>query len=392
VIGAVCVVLGSSAVPASAAKPNLANQSLTTPTSPKRVIPLTTTQVFPTGSLDSSEPSGMDPPTADALPGYSLTYENDFNGTTLPTGWDVYTGTPGNDSGTVLASSHVVVSKGLLQLNAFQDPAYNNEWVTGGVCQCGLAQDYGAYFVRSRVTGPGPTQVELLWPKVGWPPEIDFNESYGGDTSSTATVHYTSANQEDQRELSIDLTQWHTWGVIWTPQSITYTVDGSVWGTVTVASEIPDQPMTLDLQQQTFCAAGWACPTSPQSMLVDWVAEYSASIQYKVTVSPFAAKSPILSGAIKRQIQSLAETIKTNGYTAVTLLGYSDNQATAAKDLSASKQRASAVAAYLKQQLALLQVTGIIVSAVGNGRASPVSTGSTPASGAPRQRVVALIF
>ena len=39
-------------------------------------------------------------------------------------------------------------------------------------------------------------------------------------------------------------------------------------------SEIPAQPMTLDLTQQTWCASFWACPTAPQSLQVDWVAEY----------------------------------------------------------------------------------------------------------------------
>jgi len=71
------------------------------------------------------------------------------------------------------------------------------------------------------------------------------------------------------------MTQWHTWGVVWTPSSITYTVDGTVWATVTNSADIPDTPMYLSLQSQTWCASDWACPTSPQSMQVDWVAEYS---------------------------------------------------------------------------------------------------------------------
>jgi beta-glucanase (GH16 family) len=166
----------------------------------------------------------------------------------------------------------------MLQLNTWQDPAYSDEWVTGGVCQCGYSQTYGAYFVRSRLTGPGPTGVELLWPVADvWPPEIDFNETGGDTTSTSATLHFGSSNSQDQQTLSIDMTQWHTWGVIWTPTSITYTVDGRAWGTVAVSSEIPDQAMTLDLQQQTWCGSGWACPTSDQSMDVDWVAEYASN-------------------------------------------------------------------------------------------------------------------
>jgi beta-glucanase (GH16 family) len=204
------------------------------------------------------------------------TYVNDFTGTSLPQGWDAYSGTPGGDPGGQFGAAHVVVGSGLLQLNTWKDPAYNNEWVTGGVCQCGRAQTYGAYFVRSRVTGPGPTQVELLWPVADvWPPEIDFNETSGTTTGSTATVHFGAANHQNQRTITIDMTQWHTWGVVWTPASIAYTVDGKVWGKVVARSEIPNQAMTLDLQQQTWCSSGWACPSAPQSMQIDWVAEYS---------------------------------------------------------------------------------------------------------------------
>jgi hypothetical protein len=227
-------------------------------------------------TADSAEPSGESPPGADALAGYTQSYVNDFTGTTLPAGWDPYGGQPGSDPGAQWSPAHDVVSNGMLQLETYQDPAYGNEWVAGGLCQCGHAQTYGAYYVRSRVTGAGPTQVQLLWPAgPGWPPEVDFNESDGSTTITGSTLHFGADNGQDHRQVSIDLTQWHTWGVIWTPTSVTYTVDGQVWGTITVASEIPDEPMTLDLQQQTWCGSGYACPTTPVSMDIDWVAEYS---------------------------------------------------------------------------------------------------------------------
>jgi beta-glucanase (GH16 family) len=211
------------------------------------------------------------------MAGYSQTYVNDFTGTSLPSGWDTFSGNPGGDPGAQWAATHVVVSGGLIQLNTWQDSAYGGEWVAGGICQCGQSQTYGAYFVRSRLTGAGPTGVQLLWPVANvWPPEIDFNESGGTTTGTSATVHWSSSNSQDQRTLKIDMTQWHTWGVVWTPTTITYTVDGQVWGTVANPGEIPSQAMTLDLDQQTWCASGFACPTAPQSELIDWVAEYTA--------------------------------------------------------------------------------------------------------------------
>jgi len=230
------------------------------------------------GVPNAAEPSGMAPPLAGSLVGYSRTYVNDFAGATLPTGWLAYTGQPGGDPGALWEPSHVSVANGVLALNAYKDSAFSNQWVTGGVCQCGRSKTYGAYFVRSRMTGPGPTVVELLWPASGsWPPEVDFNETFGASNRSVATVHFGATNLADRRYVKIDMTKWHSWGILWTPTSVTYVVDGLVWGVVDTASEIPTIPMTLDLQQQTWCSKGFACPTSNQSTLVDWVAEYSQS-------------------------------------------------------------------------------------------------------------------
>ena len=242
---------------------------VTTTTQPP--VPVT----YPVGVADASEPSSMAPPSADAMSGYTQSYVNDFPGSSLPGGWGVFTGSPGSDPGAQWGAAHVTVGGGMLNLNTWKDPAYNNAWVTGGVCQCGVSHTYGAYFIRSRVTGPGPTQVELLWPTGSWPPEIDFNESGGTTDQTSATLHFGSTNGQDQRRLRLDLTQWHTWGVIWSPTSVTYTVDGREWGSVHVASEISDVPMTLDLTQQTWCSSSYACPSAPQSMQIDWVAEYT---------------------------------------------------------------------------------------------------------------------
>ncbi|HVA71037.1 MAG TPA: glycoside hydrolase family 16 protein [Acidimicrobiales bacterium] len=141
-----------------------------------------------------------------------------------------------------------------------------------------MPRTYSAYFVRSRVTGGGASEVQLLWPQANtWPPEVDFNETGGRINSTSSTVHFGPTNQIDQRELRINMVRWHTWGVIWTPKSIKYVVDGVVWASVTTASEIPNIAMTLRLQQQTWCFQGRLCPTAPVSMLVKWVAEYQAT-------------------------------------------------------------------------------------------------------------------
>ena len=262
-----------------------------TTTTTTRVAPTTTTSVatttttpaattFPLGIPNSAEPSGYAPPSTSALPGFTQSGVVDFTGTTLPAGWSTYAGQPGGDPGaTYGGSSHVTVGGGILSLNTFQDAAFGGKWATGGVCQCGQNQTYGAYFVRSRVTGPGPTNVELMWPSANvWPPEIDFNETGGATAGTSATVHWissTNSNAQEQRRTSVDMTKWNTWGIVWTPTTLTYTLDGAAWGTVTNSNEVPTMPMHLSLQQQTWCNAGYACPTSPESMQIDWTANYT---------------------------------------------------------------------------------------------------------------------
>jgi hypothetical protein len=231
---------------------------------------------YPIGIKNLADPSGEAPPAANAVPGYTRSYVTQFNGSSLPPGWNVYTGVPGGVPGGQFASSHVVVGHGILSLNTWKDPKFQDRWVTGGLCQCELPRTYGAYFVRSRITGPGPNEVELLWPKSNeWPPEIDFNETGGQTDSTSSTVHFTAVNSITQMHVVINMEQWHTWGLIWTPKSISYLVDGQVWGKITAAYQIARVPMTLDLQQTVTCVPGRPCSIHRASMLVDWVAEYS---------------------------------------------------------------------------------------------------------------------
>ncbi|HUX05517.1 MAG TPA: glycoside hydrolase family 16 protein [Acidimicrobiales bacterium] len=242
-------------------------------------FPVVTTSpvpTYPVGNVDASEPSGMAPPGRDALAGYTRDYVTDFTGGDVPHGWNVFSGVPGGDPMGQFAASHVVISNGILSLNTWRDPRFANKWVTGGICQCEAPRTYGAYFVRSRITGGGPNEVQLLWPASNvWPPEIDFNETGDRFKSTSWTVHWGTQNHIDQRSLIIDMTAWHTWGVLWSAHAITFTADGKVWGRFTTIANIARVPMTLDFEQLAFCSAGRFCPSTPVSMKIDWVAEYS---------------------------------------------------------------------------------------------------------------------
>jgi outer membrane protein OmpA-like peptidoglycan-associated protein len=353
------------------------------------VLPQTAIAEFPSGVADLAEPSGQAPPSATSFPGYVQKYVQDFDGTSLPPNWDVFTGKANGGSGSQWGMSHVVVGSGLLSLNTFQDPAYNNQWVSGGLCMCGAPSTYGAFFVRSRETGPGPTVVELLWPVVKWPPEIDFNETSGVVTGTSATLRFGPGGEQKQVQRTIDMTLWHTWGVIWTPSSLTYTVDGHVWGRYQIPSRVPHVAMTLNIQQQTWCSSNFACPTSPQSTQVDWVSEFKAIPRDPVTVSPFAANTAGLGTALRVQVASLAKRIQAQGDLRVTLIGYSDSTASRSSAVAISERRAVAVKNYLGAALAALGDTNVNITAIGRGSASPMGSNATAAGQALNRRVTA---
>jgi beta-glucanase (GH16 family) len=135
---------------------------------------------------------------------------------------------------------------------------------------------YGAYFVRSRVTAAGANSVELLWPVSNvWPPEIDFNENLFHLNLATSTTHW--AGHTDFQILKINMLEWHTWGVIWTPTYVLYVVDGHPWHEFTNASGVPHVPMVLDFEQRTTCPSVLRCPNSSSELLIDWVAEFQVA-------------------------------------------------------------------------------------------------------------------
>jgi beta-glucanase (GH16 family) len=200
--------------------------------------------------------------------------------------WGLYSGQPGGDPGGWWDPSHVVVRKGVLNLETYRDRRFGHRWVSGGLSSArALEQTYGKYEVRVRVDrGRGVAAILLLWPvRDHWPPEIDFAED-GGETSArrtiAATLHYGRQDDRIQRSVRADFTRWHTMGVEWTPGELVYTLDGRPWGRIQ-SRHVPSEPMELALQAQAgTCGDRWApCPNSSTparvTMRIDWVRAYA---------------------------------------------------------------------------------------------------------------------
>ncbi len=88
-----------------------------------------------------------------------------------------------------------------------------------------------------------------------------------------ATVHYGANNREYVGFLSGSFTTWHTYSVVWTTTSITYSVDGRRFLTVNDRAAIPRGAMHLVLQAGVN--SGIKAATDTRATLdVDWVKVY----------------------------------------------------------------------------------------------------------------------
>jgi outer membrane protein OmpA-like peptidoglycan-associated protein len=84
-------------------------------------------------------------------------------------------------------------------------------------------------------------------------------------------------------------------------------------------------------------------------------------------VGSFAGNTTVLTPALKAQVQHFSVVIKARKFVVVTLYGYTTNTGLASRNLSISRQRANAVAAYLRSQFKARHVTGVAVKAAGEG-------------------------
>ncbi|MBA8792639.1 beta-glucanase (GH16 family) [Friedmanniella endophytica] len=186
------------------------------------------------------------------------------------------------DNATVTPSPSAPGS-GILQLHTKYE---NGRWTSAGMSSGrGFAATGGKWVVKAKFDRAyGVGYAFLLYPKGGaWPPEVDFAEGTAGGKSIMATVHYDPKNYQIQRWLhNVDMTKWHTYGVILGDNTIEYTIDGRTWATVTTP-HVPKVPMWLGVQSGVKdCAITTGECLSPDTpkdsaISIDWIAHYKQS-------------------------------------------------------------------------------------------------------------------
>ena len=197
-----------------------------------------------TGSQSGGDPSGENP--ASALSGFTLKYVQEFNGDSAPANWHVYNNqTPGGES-----SSQAQWMESMCTFSGGEA-----HFMASGIDSCGMQymgapQEYGAFFARLQAddnpSGELFTDIFLLWPSnFQWPPEIDIYEDKADRARTTATMFNTvgsacgssptisclepfeQGNDASNGVANSD-TEWHTYGVEWTPSGVSWLIDGNV--------------------------------------------------------------------------------------------------------------------------------------------------------------------
>lgn len=250
---------------------------------------------FNSASAGTSKPTAGRPDSD--KPGWELIFADEFSGSQLnPNHW-----TPHYPWGRTNAGNHeleyyvdeaVTVHDGLLELRANRnnqqdkrDPERAKFPYTSGMVTSNKKQTftYGYFEIRAKVP-PG----KGLWPAFwlhkanpqGWLPEIDVMEFLGHEPNRVYMTHHFEVNGQHQERSGHwdgpDFTKdFHVYAAAWTPQRITYYVDGKEVFHSTEA--IPQEPVYLIANLAV--GGDWPGSPTPQtrfpgSFLIDYIRVY----------------------------------------------------------------------------------------------------------------------
>ncbi|WP_372624044.1 glycoside hydrolase family 16 protein [Falsiroseomonas sp.] len=179
---------------------------------------------------------------------FTQVFRDDFEGSSLDRGtWKaLYSGQYGNgmfrwDPG------QVEVGDGKLTIATERD---GGSWVSGGLSTIPDGQTYGSYEFSARIDpGQGTAAAILLWPSDGqWTDEVDIVETHDPQRNSFAFSKHGDPNVTEY--IDVNVADWHTYRLDWTPNELKLYVDGQEKATMT--GDIPAQPMSFSMQGQVM--------------------------------------------------------------------------------------------------------------------------------------------
>jgi beta-glucanase (GH16 family) len=239
------------------------------------------------------------------LTGYKLTFDDEFDQASISQGngtvWsDIRPGSRMSpvadigfgDSAFVDPASSInpfSLQNGALEITAVRagsDTVGPGQWASGLIStQYSFAQEYGYFEMRAMLptdTGVWPA-FWMLPANQSWPPEIDVSEAYGG-TDLYQTVHTgIYGNDTSQVTWSNQPTKtsgFHTYGVMWDPQYITFYFDGNVTGRQATPPDMhTPMYMLADLAMQDLPGV----TDDPKHLYIDYIRAYSSQQTSQLT-------------------------------------------------------------------------------------------------------------
>jgi beta-glucanase (GH16 family) len=252
--------------------------------------------------------------TALNLTGYTLTFDDEFNSRSISqtgasTTWadirpqwryDANSDVGFGNSFFVDAASGYdpfSVQNGVLSITAKPDPAYPGLWESGLITTQGhFSQTYGYFEIRANFsTLPGGWDAFWLLPNqvipdpnnAGHWQELDVVERYGSfDKGVYSGIHTTDAapnlNWQNDLQVYSELAQpsgYHTYGMDWEQDTISFYVDGQLVGTHPTPSDMHG-PMYLlaDLATQNDPNNNANIANVPITSSIDYIRVYSSAV------------------------------------------------------------------------------------------------------------------
>jgi beta-glucanase (GH16 family) len=238
-----------------------------------------------------------------SLSGYCLTFDDEFNelsaspsgqGTkwaSAPDGGDRSSGGQGyvlDPSVGGKGETPFSVSGGILDITTKAtslalSEAVNQPYTTGYLdTHVSFSQQYGYFEMRAKLPGViGSSSAFWLVPAGQWPPEIDIQEVGGDDPRHLQMTNHYGATGVDSKDdynapdLSAD---YHIYGLMWTPSTITWYLDGvKRFSAPTRPDE--NQKMFVIVSSYAHVNSYMPSPKDPASFkahyYIDWVHVYS---------------------------------------------------------------------------------------------------------------------
>lgn len=238
----------------------------------------------PSSSVD---PSGVAMPVGN-IPGWRQVFADDFS-KDVPLGqfpgavgsrWTDYSGTMDTSGNGVYDPGEVVsIQHGLMDLYLHSE---NGVHLVAApepiISSSGGGMTYGRYEIRFKAQPvSGYKAAWLLWPDSNvWPDgEIDFPEGNLNSTFYAFMHHVGDPQMQDTYAASDTFSSWHTATIDWTPNSVTFLLDGKVIGASTNRALIPDTPMHWVLQTETQLDGGAPSDSAASHVDIDWITVYA---------------------------------------------------------------------------------------------------------------------